>query len=158
MTKCMKKCYLDTNILIYLKNNDSPFHSESVNVIKYLTKKNYSLTISPLIIDEFLHQFRFLLINQKQKGSTIYSNLTKALKQVIALPNLKILNPPLTSQAQLKVIKLMQKFSLRPRDAYHLLTMKHHQVKYFATFDQDFNQVFFQKTLSLINAQTLHQS
>jgi len=146
----MKKCYLDTNILVYLKNNDSPFYSKSINLIKYLIKKNYTLIISPLIIDEFLHQFRLLLIAKNRKY--IFPNLTTALKQTLALPKLKIINPPLTNQSQLKVIALMQKFSLRPRNAYHLLTMKTHKIKYFATFDNDFKKVFKQKILSPINA------
>lgn len=152
----MRKCYLDTNILIYLKNSDSLFHSKSVDLVKYLTRKNFGLAISPLILDEFLHQFRLLLLNHRKSKAIIYSNLAKALKQVLALPNLELLNPPITTQSQLKVITLMQKFSLRPRDAYHLLTTKHHKIKYFASFDNDFKKVFKQKVLIPINAKTLH--
>jgi len=152
----MKKCYLDSNILIYYKNQDSPFHSQTKTLITHLIINDFYPTISPLVIGEFIHQFRLLLINNKTKSSTVFINLTTALKQIFSLPHLEIINPPKSLQSQLKTIALMEKFSLRPRDAYHLLTMKHHQIKYFATFDQDFKKVFKQKILSPIDAQTLH--
>lgn len=36
----------------------------------------------------------------------------------------------------------MEKFVLKPRDAYHLLTMKENRIRFFATFDKDFELVF----------------
>lgn len=150
MTKCIKKCYLDSNFLIYLKNEDSPFNSQASNLIKKILKTNLRPIISPLVLDEFIHQFRLLSINQKIKPSTIFTNTTEALKQIFNLPNLTIVNPPNSKKSQLKIVKLMEKFSLRPRDAYHLLIMQHHNIKYFTTFDNDFKKVFSSKIVTKI--------
>ena len=48
---------------------------------------------------------------------------------------------------QLKVINYMQKYHLKPRDAYHLLTIMENNIDGFATFDNDFNKVFSAKIL-----------
>ncbi|MBI5356067.1 hypothetical protein HZB78_00445 [Candidatus Collierbacteria bacterium] len=36
----------------------------------------------------------------------------------------------------------MEKFKLKPRDAYHLLAMQSNKIKHFATFGSDFDLVF----------------
>lgn len=36
----------------------------------------------------------------------------------------------------------MYKYNLRSRDAYHLFIMVENKVKFFATFDADFDKVF----------------
>ena len=51
------------------------------------------------------------------------------------------------SESQLMVVELMQKYALRPRDAYHLLTIQHHKIDFVVTFDSDFEKVFSERVL-----------
>lgn len=99
------------------------------------------MLISPLCLDEFIYNFPG---SQKQKFL--------AFKKILKFPNLTIVNPPTDTKSQAKIIKIMKKFNLGPRDAYHLLTMKHHKIKYFATFDTDFDPVFASNSLKQFTA------
>lgn len=129
----MGKCYLDANVLIYFVQKKSPFHQKSLSVLTSIIKSKLKLipVISPLCLDEFLYH-----IHGKISQKTI------DLKSILKIPNLAIVNPSVKPKDQMKVLRLMDKFKLRPRDAYHLLTMQSNKIKYFATFDNDFNSVF----------------
>lgn len=73
----MKRCYLDTNILIALKIEDSPHHTNSTKVIEKLISDEVDLYISPLTLDEFLHPMKnFLGLKYKK----VYPPLTLVLK------------------------------------------------------------------------------
>ena len=134
----MKKCYLDANVLIYFKDEDSSHHNLSVETITKLTKEGVNLVISPLVLDEFLYVLQYLLRKSENKNKI----LTKALSDVLQLPHLKLISPPIEKEAQHFVLSYMENFNLRPRDAYHLLTMTYHEVTHFVTFDTDFASVF----------------
>lgn len=144
----MKKCYLDSNLLVYLKNESSPHHTKSVTIITTLAKKQTSIYISPLTIDEFLHSFQREL--RYYKHPNIFPALKKALDDILHIPLLTIINIPTDNNNQLKIVELMEKFSLHSRDAYHLLTMINNNIDLFATFDTDFRKVFASKILKKI--------
>lgn len=146
----MRNCYLDANVLVYYKNEESPFFRKADAILHYLVENGWNLFISPLVLDEFLYAISILLQKKEPKKSDVFRLLKETLKEVLALPNLKIINPPLTKRAQLKVVPLMEKFNLRPRDAYHLSIMQVNNIQSFATFDDDFRAVFGQKSLSPI--------
>lgn len=137
MGKRPDSCYLDANCLIYFLQESSPLHIQAKEIIKKLRSSSISLVISPLCLDEFLYNFPG---NSKTKA--------RALSKILKLPTLKITNPPVTIESQLKIPRLMSKYKLKPRDAYHLLIARENKVKYFATFDSDFNSVFSSKILS----------
>lgn len=147
MSNLIKTCYLDANTLIYFKNEDSPFYSKTLSLIEYLVDDNYHLFISSLAIDEFLYGFKFHLGNKKIKKKDIFISLNKALLEILALPNLELINPPTEKNLQLKVVEMMKEFNLFPRDAYHLLMMIENKIKFFATFDNDFENVFKKKII-----------
>lgn len=104
--------------------------------------------ISPLTIDEFLYVVKYYLI--RGKTTHLYQILRKALDEILDIPNLLIVNSPHDEKSQLKVVNLMEKYSLSPRDAYHLLIMEYHRISYFFTFDNDFKAVFKEKILEPI--------
>jgi len=147
MNSLIKACYLDANTLIYLKNEDSPFYSKTSALIEYLVTEDYRLFISSLVIDEFLYGFKFHLGNKKIKTKDIFISLNKALSEILALPNLELVNPPSEKNLQLKVVEMMKDYNLFPRDAYHLLMMTENKIKFFATFDNDFKNVFKKKII-----------
>lgn len=146
MKKISGKCYLDTNVLVYFNLKQSPKHPQAVFLLKNLVKHKVQLYISSLVIDEFLNalvrSFRFY------RKKLDFGVLREVLKNTLALPDLKIVNPPLVKGAHQKVVSFMEKFNLRPRDAYHLLTMQTNNIQFFATFDDDFRGVFRKKVIS----------
>ncbi|MBI2612015.1 type II toxin-antitoxin system VapC family toxin [Candidatus Gottesmanbacteria bacterium] len=141
----MKKCYLDSNVLVYFKFEPLKHHGKAERVILSF---DY-LFISPLTIDEFIHSLRFFLRRDKYKEEEIIKLLEQALDSILALDNLTIINPPTDKTSNRSIIKLMQEFHLGPRDAYHLLIMKENNIGNFATFDTDFKYVFRKKVLKL---------
>lgn len=140
----MKKCYLDANVLIHLKNKDSSEHDRALSLLITLIKEQFALYITPLIIDEFIHTMFFLKRIKKLTGTI---DLRNDLQELLDLPRLSIINPPVDKSSQLLVLDFMQKYKVRPRDAYHLLTMLSNSIDIFATFDKDFNKVFAAKIL-----------
>ncbi len=143
----MTRCYLDSNVLVYLKNEDSPFFQESSELVLRLKTENANLFISSLCLDEFIHEFGQLLrtgVPQKH----YFASLETGLNSLLQLPDLSIVNPPTGFFHHQKIISLMEKYSLRPRDAYHLLIMQANGIDGFATFDTDFKKVFAAKILT----------
>lgn len=134
----MKKCYLDSNILINFKNLQSSFHQKTKELLTELANSSYKLCISSLTLDEFLYQLQQILLYQKKKN--IFQRLSLALKSILDLPRLALVNPPVSKKKQSQIIEYMKKYGLRPRDAFHLLIMKENKIKFLATFDKDFKK------------------
>ncbi|OGG28868.1 hypothetical protein A2973_03250 [Candidatus Gottesmanbacteria bacterium RIFCSPLOWO2_01_FULL_49_10] len=118
----------------------------SRELIEKLTSQNISFYISPLCLDEFLHEFGKAL-RKKTPEKDFFTDLTRALASILDLPQLFIVNPPINPNSHVEVVSLMKTYSLRPRDAYHLLTMQVNNIDGFATFDTDFARVFATKLL-----------
>lgn len=134
----MKICYLDANSLVFLNNENSPFHQKAIGTFDKLTGSGYQLVFSSLTLDEYFHTV--LRFSQDSRSLTI-KNLKKAYRKLIKL-NIKLINPSLDEKKHLRVINLIAKYDLHPRDAYHLFIMLENKVKFLATFDSDFDKVF----------------
>jgi predicted nucleic acid-binding protein len=141
----MAKCYLDSNILVYFKNELSKSNSKAKSIISSLLTQNVSLYISSLVIDEFL--YAILRELPRTQGDEALETLKKALVEVLDLPRLEIINPPVERQTHLKIIEMMKLYSLHPRDAYHLLICQENHIDSFVTFDNDFRKVFQAKVM-----------
>ncbi len=139
--KSINSCYLDTNVLVSFLQEDSLNHQKSISLITKLASQNLILCISPLCLDEFLHSLRKIHYH-KTKTNIQNKSIYNYLKKILSLPYLEIVNPPFSIKSQLQIPLLMDKFKLSPRDAYHLLTIRHHKIKHFVTFDSDFELVF----------------
>lgn len=144
----MPKCYLDSNVLIYWDNKTSIKHQASLQIIQKLEKSGIVPVISSLVLDEFLHAIA--LEARKHKTADVYNAARESLDNLLQLPSLYLINPPTDTDKQQEVVNLMEKFSLRPRDAYHLLTMQANEIDSFATFDTDFTAVFAAKILTKV--------
>ncbi len=138
----MLKCYLDSNVLIGYSYQESIFRGRSLDLMEFLMPGKYSIYISPLAIDEFLHSFSFLLKRNGVTNKEILKLLHQSLSDIISFPNIFLVNPSNDKNNQLKVLEYMKEYNLKPRDAYHLLIMKEKDIDYFATFDTDFKEVF----------------
>lgn len=146
-----KTCYLDANVLVYFKTVSALQHERAVNLLESLIREKFTLYISPLCLDEFLYAARIYVAKLKPKD--VRRELRKYLTSILELPHTTIINPPYERKLQLKVIDFMVRFSLGPRDAYHLFIMKTHKIRYFATFDDDFDEVFKREVLKRIEVQ-----
>lgn len=144
----MKRCYLDSNVLIYVKDSDSLHHKEAVDKVYSLVSADYQIYISSLVLDEFLYVFKYAL--SKKTASKLYPELKRAVKEVLEIPQLSIINVPNDASLHVKVVDYMQKYGLKPRDGYHLLTMEANNIENFVTFDNDFKKVFSTNVLKQI--------
>lgn len=138
----MKRCYIDTNVLLEYKTTVQSKISRAEQLIIDLMLEEIEIVISPLIIDEFVY---IILKSLEAKDKRIV--LKVGLLEILSLPNLKIVNPPTTKASQIRVLNYIDKFNMQPRDAYHLLTALHNKADYIATFDKDFDKVFEAKLI-----------
>jgi predicted nucleic acid-binding protein len=141
----MRKCYIDSNVLIYFKDEAAPQYTQAKENLANLLNKDCQLFISPLVLDEFLHGAVRTFLRGKRD---VYTPLAVALKSILEIPSLTVINPPTDISAQKHVVSFMKKYALRPRDAYHLLIMQTNRIEGFATFDSDFHRVFSAKVLN----------
>ena len=148
----MKKCYLDSNILVYYKDENSPFKEKAQAIISTLVPDEYELYISSLVLDEFIHSLLFILKQRGVQSSGKFRLLNEGLNSILQFAHMRIVNPPVSKESNMKVIEIMKDFNLGPRDAYHFLIMQENNIEYFATFDNDFKSVFkkniFRKIMS----------
>lgn len=143
----MKRCFLDSNVLSYYKDDTSSHREEAAKILFRLQKEDADLYVSPLILDEVIHTALFVF--RQKKVREVFPKLRKLVEEILKIPKLTIINPPTDFTAQKDVIDLMEKYSLHPRDAYHLLTMWKNGIDAFATFDADFTRVFQAKKLKV---------
>lgn len=143
----MTKCYLDSNVLIYLKDSESLEYKKSKQLITQLISDNIEMQISSLCLDEYIHEIGKSIL-KKYSQKSYFKQLNSALASILELPRLTLVNPSGNLKTQLEITHLMEAFTLRPRDAYHLLTMKENKIDSFATFDNDFKKVFKAKLLT----------
>lgn len=136
----MTKCYLDSNVLVYWKNDRAPQHTEASNRLARLREHDVLVFLSSLVLDEYMHAI--MLETKRHRIGDPLNSAAIALRDALALPLLSIINPPTDPNAHLEVVSLMKTYFLRPRDAYHLLTMQANDIDGFATFDNDFTHVF----------------
>lgn len=138
-TEDMKKCYLDANTLLYFTNPSSYFHKQATELISLLLLDKWALFISTLTLDEYFHNaIRF---SQMSKELAL-KDLRKGFSRLRKLENISLVHPPEEFKKQLKVLNLMEKYQLKSRDAYHLFIILENKIKFLATFDNDFDEVF----------------
>lgn len=80
MTMDDEAIFIDTNILIYATNDESPFQAQSLGLINRMMKDGRACVISPQIIREYLVVFtRELLPNDPARAAAL-SNIEKFLE------------------------------------------------------------------------------
>jgi len=141
----MPKIFLDSNVLVYYKDELSLFHKEVLSRLEEWMRSGTMFCISPLVLDEFLYVLKFRYKDKKK--NEIFQSLKKAVKEILEVPFIELVNSPTGLKDQIKVVEYMEKYDLCPRDAYHLLTMIYNKIDSFATFDTDFNKVFEDKLI-----------
>lgn len=134
------KCYLDSNVLIAFLEKPHQFHRQAVKILVRAATEQIGVCISPLTLDETIHiilrDLRLKRVNKSEE------KVAGEIKKLWKIPLIELVNPPDDKKPLTGIPNLIKKYKLRSRDAFHLLTMKFHKIKYFATFDTDFDLVF----------------
>lgn len=108
-------------------------------LLKKLLYAKAILAVSSLTLDEY--EYATFRLSEGSKAEVI-KTLKINLRKLFKLSNLILINPPLEAKKHLRVLNLVNRFNLKPRDAYHLFTMRENKVKFMATFDSDFDKIF----------------
>lgn len=136
------KCYLDSNVLIAFLEEPHQFHRQAVEILVKAVTEQIGICVSSLTMDETIHIIlRDLRLKRVNKAE---EKVTAEIKKLWKIPLIEIVSPPDDKRALTEIPNLIKKYKLRSRDAFHLLTMKFHKIKYFATFDSDFDSVLSQ--------------
>lgn len=135
----MKRCYLDSNVVISFIDSTAQFHNQSKQILTRFVAESWEINLSALVLDECFHNsLRF----SKETRQIAIKQLKFRYRKLIQLPNIKLVVQLPQLKKHTAVLNLMEKYNLRARDAYHLFIMKENKIKYFATFDHDFDSVF----------------
>jgi len=116
-------------------------------LLKNLWEKGYSFCYSLLTIDEFWYGLVFLTRKNKKTDAPFASfadMLEKVTEELFMMGTPRFISLSFDKENIGKTLGLIKKFNLRPRDALHLQTMIENNIDEFATFDNDFNEVFRQ--------------
>lgn len=122
-------CYLNSNVLVYLSNKDSVGYVDARNILLNLIEMESSILVSSLVWDEFLYSIR----------SLVNTSISDEISKLLRIQYFKTIT---VSMDVKKVMSIMEEYGLRPRDAFHFVTAVENKVEYFATFDNDFTEVF----------------
>jgi predicted nucleic acid-binding protein len=137
----MKKCYLDSNVLIYFLNQGCKQHQRSKQIIQELILQEFTFVASGLVLDEVLYIFTQFSKQCRQTKVGENNNINQ-LQQILNLLEQKLAIKLINIQPQFsihsKITNLMRDYQLQPRDAYHLLHCLQNQVHHLVTFDKDF--------------------
>ena len=141
-----QKVYLDANVLIAHQVNNHEYHQQAVKLLDDLWKKGSNLLISSLTVDEFFYGVVFILRSlppsRKSHPFSTYAHLLrKSLSAILTWEGVELVEFQNNSDELLQTVTLMEKYNLRPRDAFHLRIMQQQETNSFVTFDQDFNDL-----------------
>ena len=139
----MSNVYLDSSVLIASQIENHPFHSKAKDFLTKLHDQNCVFCISPLAIDECIYVF-FKYQRTGYLDATV--DIRIALKRITYLSPIYI-NIVWEETVLFSIYKLIRKYSLKSRDAFHLQTMQDNVIEYIATFDTDFTKLFEHNTV-----------
>lgn len=141
--------YLDSNFLVAYFVPHHSDHHKSVITFANLLSQNNTLHLSPLVIDETLHAIRneYNALRKKNKllpqpHAFFFNELKGVIDQLIQFSQIKIrqfegsINNGCSS-----TVDNIKKYSLAPRDAFHLAYMQDWGVDYIVTNDSNFTSL-----------------
>lgn len=141
-TKCV---FLDTNFLVATQVEKHEFFQKTKELRRIFIENEYTLYISPLILDEFWYVliglWKASLATRGASSATLYKQLKRATQNVLNFRNLILLDLNLNKAEIIKTIEIMDAYKLRPRDSIIVMLMKKSKIKQIASFDKDFEKV-----------------
>ena len=122
--------YLDANFFVFALLDNTKKGEKARSIQKEIIEGKHIAFTSVLAIDEIM----WVLIKNGKK-----SILRKTIEDIYATPNLEVREvPPLVP---INALDFMEKYNLKPRDAFHAAIMKQFQLKEIVSDDSDFDKV-----------------
>ena len=125
-----KMIYLDANFFIFALLDNTKKGEKARVMQKEIIGGKYIAFTSALALDEIM----WVLIKNNKKNI-----LRKAIEDIYAMPNLEVRE--VSSLVPVHALEFMEKYNLKPRDAFHAAIMKQFQLKEIASDDSDFDKV-----------------
>jgi hypothetical protein len=126
--------YLDANFFIFALLDTTEKGSRATEIHRSIAKGRQKAVTSPLAIDELM----WVLIRAGKKHL-----VRTAVEGVYATPNLDVL--PVSPTIPLTALDLLERYDLRPRDAFHAAIMKENKLTEIVTDDNDFDRIEWMK-------------
>ena len=121
--------YIDSNIFIFAATDAGKKGKNCRKIIEKIDKKEIFCSSSYLVIDEVI----WILKKKFNKKFAI-----KLIKEISSLP-IKWID--VNKSVVVKMIDIIEKTKLDPRDAVHLASMKENGISTILSEDNDFNQI-----------------
>lgn len=122
--------YLDANFFVFALLDTTGKGRRAREIHGSVARGQEEAVTSPLALDEVM----WVLTREGKKHL-----LRIAVEGVYATPNLDVVAIPPT--AGLTALDLMERYDLKPRDAFHAATMKDNKIVRIVTDDKDFDKV-----------------
>ncbi len=121
--------YLDANFFI-LANFDLTEKGGNARKLQESIIQGRKAVTSALVLDEVI----WVLIKNKK-----HSLLRETIQDIYSLPNTDIIE--VNSMIPFSALDFIEKYNLKPRDAFHVAIMKEREIKEIASDDSDFDRV-----------------
>lgn len=131
------KIFLDTNFLIATQIAEHPFNAQAKNLLAKFYVAEYIPLTHPIVFDEFW----YVLMGLHGKNSQTAKYIKKSTENIFKFKNFALVRPALSQKDLLSTLDLMDKYSLKPRDALILKIMKIEKLNKIATFDKHFDNI-----------------
>ncbi|HAU99537.1 MAG: hypothetical protein UX04_C0005G0001 [Microgenomates group bacterium GW2011_GWF2_45_18] len=149
----MKKVYFDANVVVSYLLAGEKTQNERNAVLKLFQstkRQEIMICITPLCVDEVLHSLFKVLKVQNKDLQYCRKESIRLLHQFLKLTLVSFESPNYEIEDIQTIGKYMLTYSLRSRDAFHVVASKKLHCDSFFTFDTDFDELFTNKVL--INA------
>lgn len=121
--------YLDANFFIFANFDLGP-KGEGARKIQRAILEGKQAVTTVLALDEVM----WALIRNKKQGE-----MRGVIEEIYATPNLVVKEVP--ALAALTALDIMERYGLKPRDAFHAAAMKAFEVREIVTDDPDFDKI-----------------
>ncbi len=121
--------YLDANFFIFANFDPGPKGEEARKLQRAIVNGKQAVT-SVLALDEVM----WVLIRNKKQGQ-----MRAVIEEIYAMPNLVVKEVP--ALTALTTLDMMERYGLKPRDAFHAAIMKAFGLREIATDDPDFDKI-----------------
>lgn len=122
--------YVDANVIVFAMT-DSGAKSRAALKLYDEIEHGRRAVISPLVIDEVM----WVLLRQKLPLDLI----TTVVEEIYETPNLEVKDIP--AFMPLLALEFINKYGLKPRDAFHAAFMEHFNITEIASDDRDFDKI-----------------
>lgn len=122
--------YLDANFFIFALLDNTERGDRAREIYQEIINGKYPALASSLVLDEVM----WVLIRNRKSHL-----LRVAIEGIYSTPNLEVIGVP--NLTPLTALEFIEKYGLKPRDAFHIAIMKENKVKEIVSDDEDFDQV-----------------